>query len=74
MPKGVYQVFALVCVGACVATAVSAKRRSATPGGVPAAAVGYHGAWELYRTLAVFFGKQALRAEASYWEVIRNGG
>lgn len=70
----IHHVLAVVCLGACVATAVSAKRAAGAPGGVPPAAVGYHGAWELYRTLAVFFGKRALASEARYWEVIRHGG
>ena len=30
----------------------------------------YHGAMQLYRTLATFFGKKAMLAEAAYWKAI----
>lgn len=71
----VHHVLAVACLGVCVLTAVSAKRASGVPGaGMPPAAVGYHGAMELYRNLALFFGKRALANEARYWEVIRHGG
>lgn len=69
----IHHVLAVVCVGACVATAYGARRTAGPAAQVPPAAVGYHGAWELYRNLAVFFGKRALQAEARYWEVVRHG-
>ncbi|WP_371591256.1 hypothetical protein [Streptomyces sp. NBC_00470] len=69
----VHHVLAVVCLGACVASAVGARRAAGSGSEVPAAAVGYHGAMELYRNLAVFFGKRALEAEARYWEVVRHG-
>lgn len=59
-------------VAVCVAAAVSARRK-APPGALPADAVAYHGAWQLYRNLAVYFGKRALVAEARYWEVVGHG-
>lgn len=68
----VQHVLAVVFLGAAVASAVGA-RRAAGAASVPAEAVAFHGAAELYRNLAVFFGKRALAAEARYWEVVRNG-
>lgn len=65
-------VLTLVCLGAAIASTYGARRASGG-GPVPAEAVALHGAAELYRNLAVFFGKQALRAEAHYWRVVGNG-
>jgi hypothetical protein len=64
-------VLALVCLGAAVASTYSARRSAGGP--VTAEAAAFHGAAELYRSLALFFGKQALRAEASYWKAVGNG-
>lgn len=68
--------FHLVLVLATAAAAVTAynARRAAVPGAtVPAEAVALHGAAELYGRLALYFGRQALRAEASYWKVVGHG-
>lgn len=54
------------------AATISARKRAPLAASVPADAVAYHGAWQLYRTLAVFFGKKALVAEAHYWEVVNH--
>jgi hypothetical protein len=44
-------------------------------GGDSSRAAAYHGAMQCYRKAAEFFGRQALRAEASYWrEVERTHG
>lgn len=68
--------FHVVLVLATAAAAVTAynARRAAAPGAVvPAEAVALHGAVEVYRSLALFFGRQALRAEASYWKAVNHG-
>jgi hypothetical protein len=69
----VNHVLALVCLGAAVASVYGARRAATGGATVSAEAAAFHGAAELYRTLAMFFGKQALRAEARYWEAIKNG-
>jgi hypothetical protein len=53
-----------------VATAVSAHRAAASGSTVTPEAVAYHGAMQLYRNLAVHFGKRALLAEAAYWKAV----
>lgn len=63
----------IILAGAVVTLAVSARRAAGSGADAPAAAVGYHGAWQLYRNLAVYFGKRALVAEARYWEVVGHG-
>lgn len=63
---------AIACLGVAVASAYGARRAAGTAS-VPPEAVAFHGAAELYRNLALFFGKQALRAEARYWEAVGNG-
>lgn len=71
MHKHVFAVLALAMVAATVSSARRAARD--VPGAVPADAVAYHGAMELYRTLAVYFGKKAMAAELRYREVIDHG-
>lgn len=68
----VHHVLVVVFAGAALATAYGARRAAGAGAQVPAAAVGYHGAWELYRNLALYFGKRALVAEARYWEVVKH--
>jgi hypothetical protein len=68
----IQHVLTVVFLGAAVAASVGA-RRAASGAAVPPEAVAFHGASELYRTLAVFFGKGALAAEARYWEVVGHG-
>jgi hypothetical protein len=63
----------MVTAAAAVATAYGARRAAWSGAQVPPEAVALHGAAELYRSLAVYFGKQALRAEAHYWKVVGNG-
>ncbi len=65
-------VLALVCVGAAAVSAYGA-RRAAGDAPVSAEAAAYHGAAELYRGLALYFGKRALACEARYWEAVGNG-
>lgn len=69
----VNQVLAVVCLGAAVASMYGARRAATTGATVSAEAAAFHGAAELYRSLALFFGKQALRAEAQYWKAVNNG-
>jgi hypothetical protein len=68
----IQHVLTIVFLGAAVAS-VAGARRAASGASVSPEAVAFHGATELYRTLAVFFGNQALRAEARYWEAVRHG-
>ncbi|MFE0812662.1 hypothetical protein ACFW34_35095 [Streptomyces sp. NPDC058848] len=68
--------FHIVLVLSTAAAAVTAygARRAATAGAhVPPEAVALHGAAQFYRSLAEYFGRQALRAEASYWKVVGHG-
>lgn len=69
-----YQVLAVVLGTAAVVTAYGARRAAGSGATVPAEAVAWHGAAELYRNLAVFFGQRALTCEARYWEVVKHGG
>lgn len=68
-----YQVLAVVCGVAALATAYGARRAAGANATVPAEAVAWHGATELYRNLALYFGKRALVCEARYWEVVKHG-
>lgn len=68
----IQHVLAAVFLGAAVASVIGA-RRVAGASSVPAEAVAFHGAAELYRSLALFFGKRALAAESRYWEAVRHG-
>lgn len=65
----------LLCVtaAAAVASAYGARRTAGSSASVPPEAVALHGAAQLYGSLAAFFGRQALRAEARYWEAVRHG-
>jgi hypothetical protein len=61
----------LVAVGAVVAVAYAVTRPERDAGAnVPPGAAGWHGAMELYRTLALWAGKRALAAEMHYWEAV----
>jgi hypothetical protein len=66
-------VLALVCLGAAAASVYGARRSAPSGSVVPADAAAFHGAAQVYRSLAVFFGNQALRAEAHYWKAVGNG-
>lgn len=60
----------VVCAAAAVASAYGARRTAGTRT-VSAEAVAFHGAAELYRNLALHFGKRALICEARYWEAVK---
>jgi hypothetical protein len=66
-----HQVLAVAVLAAAAASVYSARRAATSGSTVPAEAVAYHGAAQLYRNLAVFFGRQAFRAEAQYWKAIK---
>ncbi len=51
--------------------AVRARRASAGVGTPTPDAVGWYGTMSLHQQLALFFGKQALYAEAQYWKAVR---
>lgn len=68
----VQDVLTIVFLGAAIAS-VAGARRAAAGATVSPEAVAFHGAAELYRNLAMFFGKRALAAEARYWEAVRHG-
>lgn len=61
----------LVVTLAVLAVAVSAQRSAAGVGTASSDAVAHHGAWQMYRRLALYFGRQALRAEANYWQAVK---
>lgn len=69
----VHHVLLVVCAAAAVASAYGARRAATSGAQVSPEAVAFHGAAELYRNLALFFGKQALRAEAHYWKAVGHG-
>lgn len=69
-----YHVLFVLCAGAAVATAYGARRAATSGATVPPEAVAWHGAAELYRNLALHFGKRALICEARYWEVVKHAG
>lgn len=46
------------------------RREPETAVDIPPQAAGWHGAMELYRTLAMWAGKRALQAEQNYWEAV----
>lgn len=54
-----------------IATALSARKAAAGVGTASPDAIAYHGAMQLYRNLAVFFGKRALLAEIAYWKAVQ---
>lgn len=66
-------VLAIVTLGAAVVSAYGARRAAPSGSVVPPEAAALHGAASLYRSLAVFFGNQALRVEARYWKAVGNG-
>lgn len=66
----VTHVLMVITAAAAVASAIGARRAAAAGARVSPEAVAFHGAAELYRNLALWFGKQALRAEAAYWKEV----
>jgi len=60
----------VVAVAVLVAVAVVATSGRREPEHVPPDAVGWYGAMELYRTLAMWAGKRALSAELNYWKAV----
>lgn len=62
---------ALLAVTALAVVAYVATRREPESGAnVPPRAAGWHGAWELYRNVAMWAGKRAMQAELKYWEAV----
>lgn len=55
---------------AVAAYAAVASRREAESGVVPPQAVGWYGAMELYRNVALWAGKRAMDAEVNYWKAV----
>lgn len=68
-----HHIVLVAVAGLAVAAVVGARRAAPAAAQVPAEAAAFHGAWHLYRNLAIYFGKRALVAEARYWEVIGHG-
>lgn len=61
----------VVAAGALVVVAyvgLSGRRESED---IPPEAVGWYGAMELYRSLALWAGKRAMSAEVNYWKAVR---
>lgn len=60
-----------VAVVALVVAAYAATRKEPeSVAGVPPQAVGWHGAMELYRNVALWAGKRAMVAELNYWKAV----
>lgn len=58
---------------ATLATYSSARTAARGVGEPTPAAVGWHGAWQMYSRLAVWAGQRALLAESAYWKTVRTG-
>lgn len=55
---------------AVVAYTATSGRRETEAGDIPAQAVGWYGAWEMYRTVALWAGRRAMEAELNYWKAV----
>ena len=61
----------LLAVAALAVVAYTTPRREPDDAvNVPPNAVGWHGAMEVYRNVALWAGKRALQAEMKYWEAV----
>jgi len=60
----------VVAVAALAAVVYVATRTPEDSTDVPPRAAGWHGAMELYRTLAMWAGKRAMLAELNYWKAV----
>lgn len=49
---------------------VTTRKEPESATGVPPQAVGWHGAMELYRNVALWAGKRAMVAELNYWKAV----
>lgn len=67
-----FHVVLLLATAAAAASAYGARRSAVAGSQVPPEAVALHGAAQLYQSLALFFGRQALRAESHYWKAVGN--
>lgn len=64
--------FTVLAVAALVAAAYAATRSEQDSAvNIPPRAVGWHGAMDLYRRIAVWAGRRAMAAENKYWEAVR---
>jgi urease gamma subunit len=54
------------------AAAISAQRNARGIGDANPEAIAFYSAAIVYRRIASFFGRRAVEAENSYWEVINN--
>lgn len=67
---------ALVVAGvalAVVAYSALSGRREQEASAPRSEVVGWYGAMELYRNVALWAGKRAMAAELNYWKAVRNG-
>jgi hypothetical protein len=60
----------IALVGFTLCAAVSAQRAAKGVGTARPEAAAFYGAMQLYRNLAIYFGKRALLAEAAYWRAV----
>ena len=66
-PRG-WTVLAAAALAAAVYAATRPEPESAVT--VPAQAVGWHGAMELYHKVALWAGRRAMQAEMNYWKAV----
>lgn len=60
----------VTAVGALVVMAYFAMRKAPEAGAPAPRAAGWHGAMELYRSVAMWAGKRSMQAELKYWEAV----
>lgn len=61
----------VLAVAALVTVAYVAMRKEPeSAANIPPGAVGWHGAMELYRNVALWAGKRAMDAELNYWKAV----
>jgi hypothetical protein len=61
----------VLAVAAFVTVAyVTTRKDPESAANVPPGAVGWHGAMELYRNVALWAGKRAMVAELNYWKAV----
>jgi len=65
------ELWSIALLTVVVVASVSAQNAAKGVGTPAPEAAAYHAAAELYGRLSLFFGRQALRAEAAYWEVVK---
>jgi hypothetical protein len=60
----------IILIVVTAAAAISSQRNAKGVGTPAPEAMVYHAASQLYSKLALYFGRRALEAEASYWKLV----